>query len=348
MTTIHVPIVQDRVRATARRFATFAAAALLLAGCASENALNGGATQASLAPPAAAPVQPTQPLTKVTIAPVIGAPDTIGRQLQQDFTAAVGLQKVSLVAPGDRPDFTLKGFVVAAKDRANTKVSYIWDVIDPAGKRVNRFTGEEIITGQTPKDPWSAVTPDLARTIAQKSAASFGQWLPTAQSSIPVAAATGPVGVGANSGVASIQTAATPGVTSGAVAGRAATVTPVSAPAGGGAVAVVPAVVGAPGDGSTSLTGAIQSELRKSGVNLTAQPAANTYRVEGVVKMGQIKDGKQPIRIDWNVRDPQGNKVGTVSQNNEIPEGSLDGAWGKTADAAAQAAAQGIIKLLPR
>ena len=63
--------------------------------------------------------------------------------------------------------------------------------------------------------------------------------------------------------------------------------------------------------------------------------------------MGAGKDGKQPIQIDWNVKDPQGKKLGTVSQKNEIPQGSLDGAWGKTADAAAAAAAQGILKLLP-
>ena len=64
--------------------------------------------------------------------------------------------------------------------------------------------------------------------------------------------------------------------------------------------------------------------------------------------MGQGKDGKQPIQIDWNVNDPKGKKLGTVSQKNEVPQGSLDGAWGKTADAAAAAAAQGIVKLLPQ
>ena len=48
------------------------------------------------------------------------------------------------------------------------------------------------------------------------------------------------------------------------------------------------------------------------------------------------------------MRDPQGKKLGTVSQKNEIPEGSLDGAWGKTAEQAAGAAAQGIVKLLPQ
>ncbi len=70
--------------------------------------------------------------------------------------------------------------------------------------------------------------------------------------------------------------------------------------------------------------------------------------VEGKVTLGQPKDGKQAIQIDWRVRDPQGRSVGTVSQKNEIPQGSLDGAWGKTADAAAAAASQGILRLLPQ
>ena len=64
--------------------------------------------------------------------------------------------------------------------------------------------------------------------------------------------------------------------------------------------------------------------------------------------MGAGKDGKQPITIDWSVTDPSGKKLGTVSQKNEVPQGSLDGSWGKTADAAAAAAAQGIVKLLPQ
>jgi hypothetical protein len=47
------------------------------------------------------------------------------------------------------------------------------------------------------------------------------------------------------------------------------------------------------------------------------------------------------------VKDPHGKKLGTVSQKNDIPEGSLDGAWGRVADQAANAAVQGILKLLP-
>ena len=64
--------------------------------------------------------------------------------------------------------------------------------------------------------------------------------------------------------------------------------------------------------------------------------------------MGAVSDGKQPVQIDWNVKDPQGKRLGTVTQKNEIAAGSLDASWGRTADAAASAAAQGILKLLPR
>ena len=72
------------------------------------------------------------------------------------------------------------------------------------------------------------------------------------------------------------------------------------------------------------------------------------YRVEGAVTLGAAREGKQAIQIEWVVKDPQGKRLGTVSQKNDIPEGSLDGAWGRTADQAAGAAVQGIVKLLPR
>ena len=115
----------------------------------------------------------------------------------------------------------------------------------------------------------------------------------------------------------------------------------------GAVTAFVPNVSGAPGDGRISLTTAIQRELSKNGVPL-ANAAGTAYRVEGVVKVGDAKDGKQPIAIDWHVKDPAGKAIGTVSQKNDIQAGSLDGAWGPTADAAAAAASQGIVKLLPK
>ena len=66
------------------------------------------------------------------MAPIIGAPDAIAKQIQQEFTSAVEKQRVAVVTGKDeRADYTLRGYIVAAKDKSATKVSYIWDVTDP-------------------------------------------------------------------------------------------------------------------------------------------------------------------------------------------------------------------------
>lgn len=295
----------------------------------------GGPSVAEQAAPAqAAPVASS----KVAIAPIIGAPDAVAKQLQTQLTSATEKQRIALAAsPADKADFTLRGYIVAAREKTGTKVSYIWDVTDPAGKRVNRITGEEIAPGSG-KDPWATVTPQITQAIADKTAASLATWLPT-QKGIPVAAApAGSAGAVTAGSAAATQTAAAKPV-SAATTGSITT---------GSVSAVIPSVTGAPGDGGTALTGAIQRELAKSGVQLAGAGVAGAYKVEGKVAVGEGKDGKQPIQIDWHVKDPNGKKLGTVSQKNEVPQGSLDGAWGKTADMAASAAAQGILKLLPQ
>ena len=123
---------------------------------------------------------------------------------------------------------------------------------------------------------------------------------------------------------------------------------PTSAPSVKYAGVVVTPVAGAPGDGQRSLTTALKKRLYAGGVKLANGPAVNVYTVKGSVVLGDASGGKQSIRIDWLVLDPTGKKLGTVSQQNTIPKGALNGPWGAIADAAAGAAASGIIKLLPK
>jgi hypothetical protein len=321
-----------------------------LLGCETGGSLFGPTAATQQPTVAALPAATQPPLAKIAVAPVIGAPDAIAKQIHQEFASAVERQRVSVVAnKEERADFTLRSYVVAAKDKNATKISYIWDVTDPTGRRVNRITGEEVISGNTSRDPWTALTPAVAQSIAGKAAGSFVAWLPShaTHTQTGPAIAGQPVGVGAQP-IAAASRSETPKPT------RVALATPPSTPTtgsitsrSGAAMAMVPSVTGAPGDGSKSLTAAIQRELSGRGVALTSKPVATAYRVEGRVSMGQPKGGKQSIHIEWQVKDPHGKKVGTVSQRNEIPEGSLDGAWGQTAEQAAGAAAQGIIKLLP-
>lgn len=300
---------------------------------------------------------------QISIAPVIGAPDAVAKQLQTQLTSDIEAQRISVAkSPNETSQYTLRGYVVSARERGRTKVSYIWDVTDSAGQRVNRITGEEVISGARSSDPWAAVSPQVVGTISKKTVGSLSTWLPTQQTSAPTAMSGTPSGSASTSSVTpSLQTAASsvaqsptgrPAPTPTTTAAAAPTATQTAATTTGsiqrGKVnAMVPSVAGAPGDGSVSLTSAIQRELTRNGVALTNSASGQTYRVEGRVAVGQAQNGKQPIQIDWNVKDPKGKSLGTVSQKNEIPQGSLDGAWGKTADAAASAAAQGILKLLP-
>lgn len=290
---------------------------------------------------------------KIAVAPVIGAPDTVAKQLETRLASAIEAQRITVAkTPNDKAEFTLRGYIVSAREKGRTKVSYIWDVTDPSGRRVNRITGEEVLSGAASKDPWAAVTPQVVDTISTKTAGSLVTWLPT-QSAVAMGAPAG-TAQPQTAVAGTMQTAAAPSGTPSAYSPPAGAA-PMSSAGGpttgsierGGVAAMVPSVVGAPGDGSVALTSAIQRELTRSGVSLTETASAQTYRVEGKVIVGQGANGKQPIQIDWDVKDPQGKKLGTVSQKNEIPQGSLDGAWGKTADAAASAAAQGILKLLP-
>ncbi|MGQ0672919.1 MAG: hypothetical protein ACT4N2_08595 [Hyphomicrobium sp.] len=333
-----------------------------LAGCETSSTLFGSSGDAT-APVAEAVQQPAvaQP-AKFAVAAVIGPSEPVARQLETQVQAALVRQNITVAkSPTDKAEYTLRGYLVSAREKSGTKISHVWDVTDPTGKRVNRITSEELVAGAPGKDPWSAVTPQLVDQIANKTAGSLAAWLPTQPavqplpaSSVPIAGSPGvPVTPVAAYPTGPAPVAAAPAPVT---APQVATGLPPAAAVGGGPTTtasitreavMVPSVAGAPGDGSVSLTSAIQRELSKGGVALTDKPAGPTYKVEGKVVVGQGKDGKQPISIDWDVKDPKGKKLGTVSQKNEIPQGSVDGAWGKTADAAAAAAAQGIIKLLP-
>jgi hypothetical protein len=284
------------------------------------------------------------PVAKVAINLIVGPPDALGKQLHQEFASALEKQRIAVVqTKGDRADYNLRPYILAAKEKSGTKVSYVLDVSEPTGKRVNRFAGEELVPASPSADPWAAITPTVAQAIAAKATGAFVTWLPNAR---PTAVAdTPPVGVGVPKTEPTTRPAAKKKAVSSAVA---AAPTTGSITKEGTLTAMVPSVTGAPGDGKASLTAAIQRELQTKGVSLVDRPTPAAFRVEGAVTLGQIRDGKQPIQIEWVVKDPQGKKLGTVSQkNDDIPEGSLDGAWGKVADQAARGAVQGILKLLP-
>ena len=317
--------------------------AFSLAGCETGASLFGSSSETPTAAvantPPAASIQPA----KIAIAPVIGAPQSVSAALQTQLGTTLEQRNIRVAkAPENKAPYTLRGYVVSAKEKrgAKTRVSYIWDVTDSTGKGVHRFTGEEVVPSGKGADPWAGVTPKVMETITAKTVGSVAAWLPTQAAAPAVASAPGNASLVKTAAAKPTPTAASSARATGPVTG--------SINRSGAVSTLVPSVTGAPGDGSKSLRSALQRELQRSGVKLASVSSAQTYTVQGRVKLGPGKNGKQPITIDWDVKDPSGKKLGTVSQKNEVPQGSLDGAWGKTADAAASAAAQGILKLLPQ
>ncbi len=327
--------------------ATLGAASLT--GCGSSNLLGSSDQPTSVtSSPAVLPVQqPSSSQSKVAVAPIMGAPDTVSKDVGGLLGSSLERQRVSVSKDGERPDYTLRGYMVATRERASTKVAYIFDLTDPAGKRVNRIQGEEMAQGGDAKNPWSAITPEVAQRITDKTATSLSTALASLGS--PATASSGsapPVGVGAPANANSAQdtpatvaaSQTTGSIDRGATTGNA-------APAAATSAALVPNVVGAPGDGNTSLSAAMRQELTQAGIG-NASAGQRAYSVAGKVSVSAAKDGKQSVKIDWRVSDPSGGLLATVSQNNDIQAGTLDGSWGGIAQEAAQGAASKIKTLI--
>ncbi|HSD91418.1 MAG TPA: hypothetical protein VLB11_00125 [Methyloceanibacter sp.] len=270
----------------------------------------------------------------IAVAPIIGATPEVSRELGDALVVAGKDRGLTLVTEGGKANYTLRGYLVATSEGRGAKITYIWDVNDADGSRVTRVTGEEVLAKRSGRDPWTAVDSAAIRSIAGKTTSQLAASVP------------GGRGSGSASAVAAAPaTPAAPGLSPSTPASPAVTAA-VARPKANGVL--VQPVSGAPGDGQRSLTVALKKRLYAGGIKLANGPAVNVYTVKGSVKLADASGGKQSIRIDWQVLDPNGKKLGTVSQQNTIPKGSLNGPWGAIADAAAGAAADGILKLLPK
>ena len=107
-------------------------------------------------------------------------------------------------------------------------------------------------------------------------------------------------------------------------------------------------VAGAPGDGDQALAAALSRQLEARGLKSATAFQANIYEVQGTVRVTQAAKGKETIVIVWVVLGPDGNQLGVTRQTKDIRKGSLDKAWGQAAEGAAGAAAQDIVRLIPR
>ena len=110
-------------------------------------------------------------------------------------------------------------------------------------------------------------------------------------------------------------------------------------------VAVV-GVTGSPGRGNTELIKALRKVLSGAGWPVVNSPGKTTLAISGRVDLNSPANGVQKVKLAWAVMLPTGKVLGTVLQANDVPAGSLDRGWGRTANFAAEAAAEGIFNLV--
>jgi hypothetical protein len=72
------------------------------------------------------------------------------------------------------------------------------------------------------------------------------------------------------------------------------------------------------------------------------------YRLVGDVALGPADGATQRLALVWRVLDAAGEEVGRLDQANDIPAGSLDGAWGEIAFLIADGIASGVASILER
>ena len=118
---------------------------------------------------------------------------------------------------------------------------------------------------------------------------------------------------------------------------------------GGRTRLAIGAITGAPGDGDQALVNSITEILKKQDLAIVSDPQAKADLVlDADIAVAKPKGGKQNVKIVWHVRRKDGAEIGTVGQENDVPAGLLDGAWGDVAYMVAVSAQEGIMELVAR
>lgn len=108
--------------------------------------------------------------------PIIGAPLEAVTPLSRQLGAEARNRGIAIKGSGDNSaDHMLKGYFSAVSGGGNITVTYVWDVLDGKGARLNRLQGQETFPGDA-ADPWTAVPASVMQNIATKTMDSYLQW----------------------------------------------------------------------------------------------------------------------------------------------------------------------------
>ena len=126
-------------------------------------------------PTAAAPaaIDATLAATRIDLAPITGAP---ARTLPPLSRAMAERGRQIGLGLGGTPTHRLKGYFSINDDGAETRVVYIWDVVDSRGRRVHRIQGQEQLAQTSRGDAWAIVRDETMAAIGRKTVDRFAEW----------------------------------------------------------------------------------------------------------------------------------------------------------------------------
>lgn len=117
---------------------------------------------------------------RMRFAPIIGAPVEKVTSLSRRFSLRAREQKVAIVGSTDQTaTHVLKGYFSVLPEGSNSTVIYVFDILDPAGSRLHRIQGQEVVAGSNGSEPWSAIPAATLEKIADKAMAEFSAWRAT-------------------------------------------------------------------------------------------------------------------------------------------------------------------------
>lgn len=108
--------------------------------------------------------------------PIIGAPLPAVTPLSRQLGAEARARGIAIRSSSDKTaKHVLKGYFSAVAGGGSITITYVWDVLDANGGRLNRIQGQESFPGNA-TDPWSAVPPSVMQTIATKTIDAYVNW----------------------------------------------------------------------------------------------------------------------------------------------------------------------------
>lgn len=108
--------------------------------------------------------------------PIIGAPLQAVTPLSRQLGTEARNRGLIIRSSSDTATHhVLKGYFSAVSGGGTITVTYVWDVLDENGARLNRIQGQESFPGKA-SDPWTAVPASVMQTIATKTMDLYSQW----------------------------------------------------------------------------------------------------------------------------------------------------------------------------